>query len=160
LTTGGLGRPSPSGGQNGTIGLGLPSLGTPSGPRNGDIRPKVSASPAWPASRPTTIELPLELVVACRPEGVVIHPGGYRLSLGALRKQGTLARDLETIVANHALIDPSIRPRPRVQFVIEPGGAETYQEARRQTVLAGFNWPVTLQVAGPQAPSVFPKERF
>lgn len=159
-TTGGLGRPSPSGAQNGTLGLGLPSLGTSSGPRNGDIRPKVSTSPAWPPSRTTTIELPLELVVACRSDGVMIHPGGYRLSLAALRKQGTLARDLETIVVNHALIDASVRPRPRIQFLIEPGGNEAYQEARRQTVLAGFNWPVTLQVAGPQAPSVFPKERF
>ena len=75
-------------------------------------------------------------------------------------KEGTLRRDLETIVRNYEMIDPSVRPRPRVQFLVEPGGGETYQAARRQTVLGGLAWPVSLQVAGAQAPGVFPKERF
>lgn len=159
--TGGVGQPSGSGGQAGQVGLGLPSMTSrPSGLRAGDIRPRRSTAPPWAPSRTTTIDVPLELVVACGPDGVVIHPGGYRLSASALRKPGVLTRDLETIVHNHALIDPAVRPRPRVRFLIEPGGGETYQEARRRTVLAGLSWPVSLQVAGPPAPRVFPKERF
>ena len=104
--------------------------------------------------------MPLDLVVACGPDGVVIHPGGYRLSRAALGKDGALRRDLQTIVRNHEMIDAGVRPRPRVQFLVEPGGGETYTEARRRTVLDGLMWPVSIQVAGAQAPNVFPKERF
>lgn len=106
------------------------------------------------------IDVPLDLVVACGPEGVIIHPGGYRLSRAALVKDGELRRDLETIVHNHELIDAGVRPRPRVQFLVEPGGGDVYDLARRKTVLDGLPWPVTIQVAGAQAPSVFPTERF
>ena len=81
--------------------------------------------------RSKTIEVPLPLVVACARDGVTIHPGGYRLSPNALKKQGALSRDLEAIVRNHAIIDPSIRPKPRIEFLIEPGGTETYAEARK-----------------------------
>jgi hypothetical protein len=107
-----------------------------------------------------TVEVPLDLVVACEADGVVLHPGGYRLSPSALRQSGVLARDLETIVHNHAIIDPSVRPRPRITFLVGTGGSDTYQEARRQTVLAGLGWPVSVQAGGPAAPEVFPKERF
>ena len=159
-STGGIGQPSSSGGQNGPIGLGTPSLGSSSAARSSDVRPRRSKPPAWAPTRETTVDAALDLVVACGKDRVVIHPGGYRLSLAALKKPGSLTRDLETIVHNHALIDPSVRPRPRLQFLVEPGGSETYQEARKQSVLSGLNWPVTIQVAGPPAPGVFPKERF
>jgi hypothetical protein len=106
------------------------------------------------------IDVPLDLVVACGPGGVVVHPGGYRLTTAALKKNGLLRRDLETIVRNHELTDPSVRPRPRIQFLIEPGGGDTYAEARRQTVLTGLNWPVAIRVAENSAPRLFPKERF
>jgi hypothetical protein len=107
------------------------------------------------------IEAPLELVVACKPEGVVIHPGGYRLSRTALAKDGALRRDLETIVLNRAMLDPGIRPRPRLQFLVEPGGMDTYREARRRTVLNDLSWPVSVELPESQAVTgLIPKERF
>ncbi len=162
-STGGVGQSSSAGGQSGMVGVGMPSFGAPPatpGQSSGDIRPRRSTNKNWTPSRDTIIEVPLDLVVACERDGVVIHPGGYRLTSSALRRSGALVRDLQTIVHNHALIDPSVRPKPRVQFLIEPGGSDTYQEARRQSVLSGMNWPVTLRMAGPPEPSVFPKERF
>ena len=154
------GSGSTSGEQSGTIGLGMPSLGSSAGERSGDVRPQRANPPAWTPKQETKVDAPLELVVACGPDGVIIHPGGYRLSASALRKPGSLMKDLETIVHNHAMIDPSVRPIPRLQFLIERAGSETYQEARRQSILSGLPWPVTLRVAGPPALGVFTKERF
>lgn len=158
----GDGRPSPGSlGSQATTGLAPPSPGgNPGGAGSGDTHPKPTRPGVAPPTRSLSVDVPLDLVVACGRDGVIIHPGAYRLSPGALRTAGTLKRDLETIVRNHELIDPMVRPRPRVQFLIEPGGSDTYWEARRQTVLAGLNWPVTIQVAGGGAPRVFPKERF
>jgi len=159
--TGGVGQPSSTGGPEGMAGVGMPGLGSaPSGRPKGDFRPRASTGSAARSDSKERIEMPLDLTVACGPDGVVIHPGGYRLSRVALTRDGTLRRDLQTIVRNHELIDPAVRPRPRVRFLVEPGGTDTYWQARRQTVLSGLSWPVTIQVAGAQAPRVFPKERF
>jgi hypothetical protein len=100
------------------------------------------------------------LTVACGPDGVRVHPGGYRLTFNALQKDGILKRDLETIVRNHEIIDPMIHPKPRLEFLIEPGGSETYSIARRQTVLSGLSWPVSIHVAESASARMFPKERF
>jgi hypothetical protein len=110
--------------------------------------------------QPLSIEVPLDLVVACSSDGLILHPGGYRLSIASLKKERKLKSDLLTIVRNHELIDPSIRPKPRLQFLVEPGGDEAYLEARKQTVLSGLSWPVSIHPAASQAPRVFPKERF
>lgn len=159
------------------LGVGTPSFGGPQGGAGtsggspssagtapADSRPssttEVRPRPDFPPMRSKTIEVPLPLVVACARDGVTIHPGGYRLSPNALKKQGALSRDLEAIVRNHAIIDPSIRPKPRIEFLIEPGGTETYAEARKQTVLSGYSWPVSVQVSETSAPRVFSKERF
>jgi hypothetical protein len=152
-----------SGSESGSVGIGTPSISSsPSssaaGAKDADPRP---VRPQFTApTRPIGVEVPLELTVACGPEGVVVHPGGYRLSYNALRKQGILKRDLETIVRNHEIIDPMIQPKPRLEFLIEPGGSETYWEARRQTVLSGLSWPVSMHVAESSAGRIFPKERF
>jgi hypothetical protein len=146
--------------QPGPTSIGVPQIGITKNAQKGNVRPKPPASKPWRPKITHQIEVPLDLVVACGPNGVVLHPGGYRLSRSALGKDGVLRRDLETIVQNHELIDPGVRPRPRLQFLVERGGNDTYREARRQTVLAGLPWPVTHQVAGPPAPQVFGKERF
>ncbi|MGE3820528.1 MAG: cell envelope integrity protein TolA [Isosphaeraceae bacterium] len=134
-----------------------------------DTRPPVRPSgeatggtPGGSGSGPgaRVVEVPLDLVVACGPNGVTIHPGGYRISRATLAREKRLARDLATIVLNYERIDPSIVPRPRLEFLIEPGGSETYGEARRQTVLSGMSWPVTIRVAESSAPDLFGKERF
>ena len=172
----GIGRPSSNGGNSGMLGLGTPSFGgqpaTQQGSgasgtganASGDSHPKSSvvpqARPGFPPLRSSTIEVPLPLVVACSPEGVTIHPGGYRLTLNGLKNDGVLTRDLQAIVRNHALTDPDIHPKPRIEFLIEPGGSETYVEARKQTILSGISWPVSFRVAETSAPRVFSKERF
>jgi hypothetical protein len=98
--------------------------------------------------KPMTIEVPFEVVVACGPEGAVLYPGGYRLSTKALKlSEGLLLRDLKNIVEARRQVDPTIRPRPSIRFLVEPGGGEAYREARRQTVLSGLQWPVAIQVA-------------
>jgi hypothetical protein len=95
-----------------------------------------------------TIEVPFQVVVACGRDGVVLHPGGYRLSAKALKSNGgLLLRDLKSIVQTRRDVDPTIHPKPSIHFLIEPGGGETYRDARRQTVLAGIDWPVSIQIA-------------
>jgi hypothetical protein len=115
-----------------------------------DVKP--GAHPPRPRSRserkPMTIDVPFELVVACAPDGVVIHPGGYRISTRALKAgDGLLLKNLRTIVQTRRQVDPTIRPHPSIRFLVEPGGGESYQEARRQTMLSGLDWPVALQVS-------------
>jgi hypothetical protein len=147
-------------------GVGLPSLGggafsASSKTAQPDSHPTPTRSQrSWELNRPRTVEVPLDMTVVCGPDGAVVHPGGYRLSKSALNRPGMLQRDLDTIVRNHELVDPYIRPRPRVEFLVEPGGDDTFAVARKQTVLAGHDWPVTIRVARPTAPAVFPRERF
>jgi hypothetical protein len=94
------------------------------------------------------IDVPFELVVACGAEGVVIHPGGYRLSSKAMKtKDDLLLKNLKTIVQARRQVDPMIHPHPSVRFLVEPGGSETYWNARRQTMMSGMDWPVSLQVS-------------
>lgn len=124
------------------------------------MSPTRRKSHSSPLVDPRSVDVPLDLVIACGPEGVVLHPGGYRMSLSSLKRERGLRRDLETIVVNYAMIDPMIHPRPRLKFLVEAGGAETFAEARRQTVLSDLEWPVSFQVAGSPAPQLFPKERF
>ena len=103
----------------------------------------------------------MEVVVACGPEGVMIHPGGYQLSSRALKgKEEVLARSLKTIVRQRQQVDPLIRPRPTIRFLVEPGGGETYREARRQTFLSGFDWPTVLQVSDTRVLDYWSRERF
>ena len=74
--------------------------------------------------------------------------------------EGLLKTDLQTIVRNHELIDALVKPVPRLQFLVESGGAETYAEARRQTVLSGLSWPVSVKISENATNAIFPKERF
>lgn len=161
----GLGKPPTVPGLSGLASLGrsLPGSGggSPSGSQtNSRMTAARRAALGLPSLGPNTIEVPLDLVVACDQSGVTIHPGGYRLSREALNQKGRLRHDLLTIVRNHELIDSTVHPRPRVQFLVEQGGSETFEEARRQTVLAGIDWPVAIKVSESNAPRIFPKERF
>jgi hypothetical protein len=100
-----------------------------------------------PEKRPNRLEVPFEIVVACGPDGVVIHPGGYHLSPKALKsKDGMLTKELRSVVRLRQQVDPMIRPRPSIRFLVEPGGNDTYWDARRQTLMSGLDWPITLQV--------------
>jgi hypothetical protein len=122
-----------------------------------------------PASKPRppfgSIEVPFEVVVVCRGHDVLIHPGGYRLTAQALAQRTTggdnvLAREIRTVVQRRSVVDPMIRQRPSIRFLVEPDGADTFWAARRQLLFSLPDWPMSLQVAGPQAARVFSKETW
>jgi hypothetical protein len=114
-----------------------------------------------PDKQPLRIETPFEIVVACGSDGVVIHPGGYRISPRLLKgKNDILPKELKSVVRTRQLLDPMIRPRPSIRFLVEPGGEDTYLEARRQTVLSGLDWPVTLQLGDTNVLSPLSRESF
>ena len=103
-----------------------------------------------------TIEVPFEIVVVCGPDGLVIHPGGYQVSSHALgngKKEGIVVRELLAVANQRAAADPTIRPQPRVKFLIETGGTGTFWAARKQILFSGLGWPMSIQVTGSQNPS-------
>ena len=51
-----------------------------------------------------------------------------------------------------------IRPRPRVKFIVEAGGDETYLAVRRQLLFSGLDWPMTVQLVEGQASRFFSRE--
>jgi hypothetical protein len=90
----------------------------------------------------------LDLVVACNAKGVTVHPGGYRLSKGVLGpEEARLVGTLRGLVERRQAREPESEIRPRLTFLVEPGGQETYWSIRKQTTYAGLDWPVHLRVA-------------
>ena len=123
---------------------------------------KSSSDARWFKSRisdghSNTIEVPFEIVVVCRPDGAVIHPGGYLLTSKSLetgKKESIVVRELLAVAQRRAESDPTIRPNPRVKFLVENGGSETFWAARKQILFSGLGWPMSLQVAGAQDPHI------
>jgi hypothetical protein len=110
-----------------------------------------------------TIEVPFPIVVVCEPDGVIIHPGGYRItarSLESRRADNLLVKELLAVARQRAATDPSIRPIPRVKFLVEGGGTDTFWEARKQILFSGLSWPMSLQVTGAQEPHLLGKETW
>jgi hypothetical protein len=96
---------------------------------------------------------------------LLLHPGGYRLTTQAMRtqgdsKEGLLVRELKAMVRKRAIVDPMIRPKPKLKFVVESNGSETYWTARRQLLFSLPDWPMSLQVSGTHDPHVFTKETW
>jgi hypothetical protein len=156
----GAGMPSgsPSGSPSGTGSSGAASgLIFGSDGDGGSSSGQGQGVPGFGGQRPDgptrTIEVPFEIVVVCDPEGVIVHPGGYRLTRYALdehRKDGVMVRQLLAVANQRAAADPTIRPRPRVKFLVENGGTETFWAVRKQVLFSGLNWPMSLQVVGNQ----------
>jgi hypothetical protein len=149
--------------------MSLPSLSMNPDPDSEPDALKEFAVPTIsPPDRPRgAIEVPFEIVVVCRRNDLLLHPGGYRLTTQVLREGGgkggavqesLLKQELRAIVRRRAQIDPLIRPKPTVRFLVEADGATTYWIARRQLVFSGLDWPMSLQVAGAQSRRVFNKE--
>ena len=104
-------------------------------------------------------ERDLEMVVACESQGVIIHPGAYRLSTATLKARGgNLVQALRTILAARQLADPGIAWQPRIRFLIEPGGHRMYWTARGQVLVEGLRWPTSVQVAPGAPPRLFQQE--
>jgi hypothetical protein len=90
----------------------------------------------------------LEMVIACGPSGLTVHPGGYRISPASLdADKGMLDKVLHGIVRNHEKKDPKSQWMPRLKYLVEPGGQMTYQKAREQTVTGASGWPAYLKVS-------------
>lgn len=135
------GNAAPSGASPGTVQMPIGG-----GDGAGEARPikKRASAPESPHLR---IEVPFEMTIVCSPTGVMIHPGGYRLSPTSLKAKGDmLIKELNAVLQRRREVDPLIVPRPRLKFLIAPGGADTYETARRQTSLAGLAWPTTIQI--------------
>jgi hypothetical protein len=112
-----------------------------------------------------SIEVPFEIVIVCRQGDLLLHPGGYRLTTKALREQGStkeglLVRELMAMVRKRAIVDPLIRPKPKLKFLVETNGSETYWTARRQLLFSLPDWPMSLQVSGIHDSHVFTKETW
>ena len=109
------------------------------------------------------IDVPFEIVVVCDANGAVIHPGGYQLtnrSMETGKKNSIMVRELLAVAQKRAESDPTIRPQPRVKFLVENGGSETFWAVRKQILFSGLGWPMSLQVAGGQDPHVLGKETW
>ena len=99
------------------------------------------------------IDVRFEIVVVCRKDDVILQPGNYRLTGDVLRSGGQgsdcmLAREIRAMVRNRAIVDPLIRQKPAIRFLVETQGADTFALARRQLLFSLPDWPVSLQVAG------------
>jgi hypothetical protein len=102
-------------------------------------------------------------VVVCAPDGLIVHPGGYRItgaSLESQRKDSLLVKELLAVAQNRAAADPTIRPQPRVKFLVESGGSGTFWAARKQILFSGLGWPMSLQVTGTQNPFLLGRETW
>ena len=123
-----------------------------------DFLKGLSLPPIDTHRQPGAIEVPFEIVVVCRRDDLLLHPGGYRITAKSLRngaaKDGSaeslLKRELRTMVRRRAQVDPLIRPKPRLKFLVETGGGTTFWTARQQLLFSNLDWPMTVQVAGPQ----------
>jgi hypothetical protein len=112
-----------------------------------------------------SIEVPYEIVVVCRQRDLLLHPGGYRVTTQAMKEQGggkdgLLAREIRALVRQRAQVDPMIHPRPKITFLVESNGSETFWTARRQLLFSLPEWPMSLHVAESQSVHVFKKETW
>jgi hypothetical protein len=144
----------------------IPGLGSPGpGAGAGFGSPGSSAKPRHESA--DILELPgglidraepgdwFDLILTCGPSGVTVQPGGYRVSLGALESGDLLVRRLRAIVAGQERAGAEGTLRPRLRFVVEPGGARAYGLARRRTTFADLDWPASLRVNETAVPSPF-----
>ncbi|MGC8640893.1 MAG: hypothetical protein ACP5XB_13580, partial [Isosphaeraceae bacterium] len=148
------GPPPGSSGVSG-LSLGSDAGSTPSGPKEEDSLEAPLVKSRF-EDRPTKkIQVPFEIVVVCGAGGLMIHPGGYQISgplLESQRKDSILVKELLAVANQRAAADPSIRPLPRVKFLVESGGGPMFWAARKQILFSGLGWPMSLQVTGTQNP--------
>ena len=144
----------------GAAGMSLPSMNlNASSDSEPDPLRELALPPIDTHRQPGRIEVPFEIVLVCRRDDILMHPGGYRLTAQALRdnagkgttSEGLLKRELRTIVRRRAQVDPLIRPKPRLKFLVETGGGSTFWTAQQQLIFSGLDWPMAVQVAGPQS---------
>ena len=114
--------------------------------RQFDVQPhRLTSFPPEP-----TPDRGFEIVVVCGPQGVIVQPGNYRVTAEALKdREGLFKKQVVALVKNRRLADPGTPVEPRVRFLVQPRGFETYHEARSQFFVSGLTWPTSTQVADP-----------
>ena len=97
--------------------------------------------------------------MVCGPRGVIVQPGGYRVTADALKdRDGLLKKQMVALVKARRTADPKAIIEPRVRFLVQPGGDKTYWAARSQFLLSGLDWPMSTQVADPDPLAILPSE--
>ena len=180
---GSRGESRPSASASSGIGFGMisgsPSSGSSSNASSGTSGSSSSSSagenadqppliPEQERKEPLRIEAAFEVVIACQRDGIEILPGGNRITMKTLQTKGTsgngqpgqdlLIRHLRSLERKRAIVDPMIRPRPRVKFVVEAGGDDTYLAVRRQLLFSGLDWPMTVQLVEGQGSRFLSRE--
>lgn len=144
------------------IGLGMPPTGSPSSgsPTGSPSSGSGSRSPALPEPEPgRIIDRRFEIVVVCGPRGVIVQPGGYRVTADALKdRAGLLKKQMVALVKARRAADPKVILEPKVRLLVQAGGEKTYGAARSQILLSGLDWPTTIQVAPPDPLAILPSE--
>jgi hypothetical protein len=143
----------------GQVGLPIPS------PSSDDSKELTMPPRKKDAAPEHAIDARFEIVVVCRKDEVLLHPGAYRLTGDVLRGQGEgtdsmLVREIRAMVRNRAIVDPLIHQKPSIRFLVESQGAETFSVARRQLLFSLPDWPISLQVAGSHDADVFSRNRW
>ncbi len=98
----------------------------------------------------SVVDKTFEIVVVCGPDGVTVQPGNYRVTVDALKdREGLFKKQVVALVKNRRAVDPKTQVEPRVRFLIQPQGFDTYRLARSQFFVSGLSWPTSTQVAAP-----------
>ena len=160
-----FGTPSSDNSSTPASGLSLGQSGSASSESSSSSDNLIFPPAPKPIPKASSIEIPYEIVVVCRRNDVLLHPGGYRLTTQALEHQGPsndglLAREIVAMVRKRAIVDPLIRPKPKIKFLVETDGGDTFWTARRQLLFSLPDWPMSLHVSGPQGSHVFTKETW
>ena len=90
----------------------------------------------------------IDMSVSCGADGVTVRPGGKFIPKAAFMADDTLmVRELRGIVSARYDAAPGMGLRPKLRFLVKPGGESVYLRARTQFGRSGTPWPVTLQMA-------------
>ena len=112
-------------------------------------------------SSSSVVDRRFEVVLVCGPRGVIVQPGGYRVTADALNdRDGLMKKQIVALVKAKRTSDPKVVLEPRVRFLVQPGGEKTFWTARSQFLLSGLDWPMTTQVADPDRLSIIPSESW
>jgi hypothetical protein len=96
------------------------------------------------------------MTISCEKTGVTIYPGGSSISFEEMGRDDSLfATRLKEIVQKQQDATPELGLRPRVKFLVRPGGEVTYLKARWQATTQ-TNYPTTWQVVD-HAGSIIPE---
>ena len=111
-------------------------------------------APALPEPSTSSItDRRFEIVLVCGPRGVIVMPGGYRVTADALKdRDGLMRKQMVALVKAKRTADPKVNLEPRVRFLVQPGGDKTFWAARSQFLISGLDWPMSTQVADPRPP--------